>query len=337
MELAPVALSLLPVVALVAGLAALDSFKLVRPRSLALALAAGGAAALACWPVATALTRGGLVSMSLHTRVIAPVLEEIAKGVYLAVLLRHKRVGFMVDAAILGAGVGAGFACLENVYYLASIHASSPLVWIVRGFGTAVMHACATASGAIVARHLLDRHPGQHVRAMTLGLGTAAAIHGFYNQFKFPPVVAMVAILITLPPLVFVVYRQSERSLVRWLGRGFDADVALLEVLRSGRLSETRVGEYLEALKSRLPGEVLADMLCTLLLYAELSIRAKGLLLAREAGFAPPPDPTVREKLDELAYLEKSLGPTGRLALSPLLRRSSRDLWQIHLLEASSR
>lgn len=333
MLLASAAMSLVPVVALVAGLAVLDSFKLVRPRSLALALAAGGAAALVCWPVAAGLTGGGLVSSELHSRLVAPVIEEAIKGAYLAILLRRKRIGFMVDAAILGAAVGAGFACLENVYYLAMTQATSPLVWFVRGFGTAIMHASATASGAILARHALDRRPGRLGAALVRGLGVAIAIHAFYNQFSFPPVIAMVAILVTLPPLVYVIYRQSERSLVRWLGRSFDADVALLAMLRSEHLGETRVGEYLTALKTRLPGEVLADMLCLLLLHAELSIKAKALLMAREAGFAPPRDPAVKEKLKEMQCLERSLGSTGRLALAPLLRTSSRELWQIHLLE----
>jgi protease PrsW len=332
MSVAPVAVSLAPVVALLAGLAMLDSFKLVRMRSLAVALLAGGCAALVCWPHGRLLTQHGIVTPAHYARYLAPLVEETVKWVYLAYLLRTRRIGFLVDAAILGAAVGAGFACLENVYYLATTVATSPLVWVVRGFGTAIMHACATASGAIVARLLLDREETRPVKALVVGLAVATSIHAFYNQFNFPPVIAMLVILLTLPPMVFIVYRQSERSLLRWLGRGFDADVTLLAMLRSGRVSETRVGAYIESLRTRFPGELLADMLCLLLLYAELSIKAKVLLIAREAGLTPPPDPGVKAKLQELAYLEKSLGPTGRLALAPVLRMSSRELWQIHLL-----
>jgi hypothetical protein len=43
----------------------------------------------------------------------------------------------------------------------------------------------------------------------------------------------------------------------------------------------------------------------------------------------------VQAKFDELKYLEKSIGRTGRFAIMPVLRWSSRDLWQLHMLGAS--
>ena len=55
-------------------------------------------------------------------------------------------------------------------------------------------------------------------------------------------------------------------------------------------------------------------------------------LLMREAGFPVPADPEIGEKLVELRFLEKSLGKTGRLALSPILHTTSHRLWQLHLL-----
>ncbi len=66
---------------------------------------------------------------------------------------------------------------------------------------------------------------------------------------------------------------------------------------------------------------------------AELAIRAKGLLLAREAGLEVPVGDDVRANLRELRYLEASIGRTGLLALKPVLRQRARDLWQVYLLE----
>jgi len=43
----------------------------------------------------------------------------------------------------------------------------------------------------------------------------------------------------------------------------------------------------------------------------------------------------VRERLAELRYLEGSIGRTGLLALKPLLRQGTRDLWQVYFLEES--
>ena len=49
------------------------------------------------------------------------------------------------DAAIYGFAVGTGFALVENVYYLLSLPGAPAALWIVRGFGTAVMHGGTTA------------------------------------------------------------------------------------------------------------------------------------------------------------------------------------------------
>ena len=73
--------------------------------------------------------------------------------------------------------------------------------------------------------------------------------------------------------------------------------------------------------------------LCLLRIHAELAIRAKGLLLAREAGLEAPVGDDVRANLLELRYLEKSIGRTGLLALKPVLRESARDVWQVYFLE----
>ena len=61
----------------------------------------------------------------------------------------------------------------------------------------------------------------------------------------------------------------------------------------------------------------------------ELAVRAKGDLLKLEAGFDSPPDPEVKSKFEELGYLERSIGLTGKLALFPLLANSARVVWQL--------
>ena len=74
-------------------------------------------------------------------------------------------------------------------------------------------------------------------------------------------------------------------------------------------------------------------MMCLLRVHLELSIRAKGILMAREAGLPIEVAEDARANLRELRYLERSIGPTGRLALQPMLQTSSRHLWQIYMLE----
>mgnify|MGYP007065672436 FL=1 len=76
----------------------------------------------------------------------------------------------------------------------------------------------------------------------------------------------------------------------------------------------------------------MADILCFLRIHLELSTRAKGILLMKSAGFSPEYDPEIAERFEELKYLKNNIGSTGMLALHPLLRWSSRDLWQFNML-----
>ena len=328
-----VTVALLPVLLFLGLLVFLDSFKLVSLRSVLAALAAGALAALLGARLNVALLDASGLAPAAFSRYVAPLVVESLKALWVAVLFRRGRVGFLVDAAILGFAVGAGFALVENVEYLRAMSEPRVVLWLVRGFGTAVLHGAATSILAMIARGVLDRHPRSGPSIAVLpGLLAAASIHSAYNHFFLPPALAAAVLLVALPLLVVAVFERSERATREWLGTGLDSDLEIVESIVSGRALETRLGGYLRSLQARFPGEVVADMLCLVRLQAELSIRAKGLLLAREAGLDAPVGDDVRASLRELRYLESSIGRTGRLALKPLLRESARDSWQVFLL-----
>jgi len=361
-DLVRVAVSLIPVFAFLGALVVLDSFKLLRPRFIIQAILVGCAAAVACLLVNPWTARALSMGSAAHTRYAAPVVEEVLKAGYLAYLISRRRVGFMVDAAILGFAVGAGFAFVENVYYLRALQDSSPLLWVVRGLGTAVMHGGTTAAFAVLSQGLAERWsarratggtadagsgvgPGGRASVVTAagsrlvsaaaflpGLAVAAGVHSLFNHFVLPPVANTVAQMLVLPAILALIFSRSEKALRDWLELGLDTDVRMLEDIKTGTISQTRPGQYLESLRARFPGEVVADMLCLLRIHLELAARAKGILLMREAGFAVPDDPGVRECLEELRFLEKSVGPTGRLALAPILHSTSRDIWQLQVV-----
>ena len=129
--------------------------------------------------------------------------------------------------------------------------------------------------------------------------------------------------------------RRRGQRLFRWLEMGLDTDVELLEYILSGRIAETKIGLYLQKLNTLFPKTVMLDMLCFLRIHLELAIRAKGLLLMQGAGFRISADSEIGERFRELKFLEKSIGKTGILALSPILHSSSRDIWQLSLLKRS--
>ena len=330
-----VAVALLPAVAFLAALLFMDSFKLVTWRAVLVALLAGSAAAFGASALNTRLADALELNHLVLSRYAAPLVEEGLKAAWVLWLIRRGRIGFLVDAAILGFAVGTGFALVENLEYLRSLPERRLLLWIVRGFGTAMLHGGTTALFAILTKTLFDRHHGRSLArvAFVPGLLTAVALHSLFNHFLLNAVASTLLLLIVLPVLMIAVFGRSERATRAWLGVGLDTDLELLGSILSGSVLRTRVGAYLESLKAHLPGPVVADMLCLLRIQLELGIRAKGLLLAREAGFDMEVGEETRASLQELRYLEGAIGPTGLLAMKPILRRSSQDLWEVYLLE----
>jgi RsiW-degrading membrane proteinase PrsW (M82 family) len=330
--LLPALVGVLPVLSFLAALLYLDSYKLVKLRSVIAVVVCGIVAAGASY-----LINGyalGLLAMEFttFTRYVGPVTEELLKGLVIVALIRSHRIGFLVDAAIFGFAVGTGFAMVENLYYLDLVPDAGMGTWIVRGFGTAIMHGGATAIFAVMGLALLEQGRRENLQAFVPGFVVAVVLHSAYNHLLFSPRIATLAILVVLPPLLYAVFQRSERAVGDWLGKGFDADTEMLELINSGRLSESPVGAYLKTLKGKFKGPVVADLLCYLQLYTELALRAKGILMMRESGFEVPVDEATHAKFAEMRYLESSIGKTGLLAIQPMCHMSHKDLWQLHML-----
>jgi len=332
-SIAAITIALAPVFLFLLGLIILDSYKLVNRNLVISGIVYGCLVAGLSFFLNTFVIRETGLSFTAYSRYVAPVVEELLKTAFLVYLIRAKKVGFMVDAAIYGFAVGAGFAFIENAYYLTSFADASLLLWMIRGFGTAVMHGGTTAIVALLAKNQSDYKATESLTIFSTGLLIAIVIHSYFNHMFFHLLFAPLSIIIGLPLTLMYVFQLSEKATREWLGVGFDSDVDLLQVITSGDLPHTKVGTYLKTLQNRFRSEVIADMICYLQIYLELSIRAKGMLLMREAGFAPPPEPDTKEKFTELEYLEKSIGATGKLALHPFLHTSGRNLWQLNMLQ----
>jgi RsiW-degrading membrane proteinase PrsW (M82 family) len=327
------AAALLPVIGFLAALFLMDSFKLVSPRWIGFALGTGAVAALASYAVWPALLLSGL-SDDAAVRYLAPCVEEALKASVVVLLLLSGRAGFLVDAALLGFAIGAGFALAENVLYLGTLSQPSIALWLVRGFGTAVLHGGTTSIFAILSRVLSDRYSRRPYAVFLPPLLPAIAIHSAFNHLPLPPVALTGVILIVLPLLLIVVFDRSERATREWMGAGMDLDIEVLQLVASEHFGLTRFGQYLQELRSRFPAIVVADMYCLLRLELELSVQARAFVLARDAGLELRADEDLAASLAERDYLQQAIGRTGLLALRPLQVTSTRDRWHRHLLTA---
>ena len=325
---------LLPVCCFLAALVFLDSYKLIPIQYVLITIGLGCASGIFSYPLNVFATTLLDIEFSMLTRYVAPFIEEALKGLIIVALIRRNRIGFPVDAAIFGFAVGAGFALFENFYYLRAFPDMQMGTWIVRGFGTAMMHGGATAIFSIVAHTLMGQYPGRGLIMAAPGFLVAVVAHSVYNHFFLMPIINTLLVFASLPVLFTVVFKYSERSVSDWLGLGFDADAEIIELINSGEFSTSKIGRYLHSLTEKFEGPGVVDMLCYLRLHKELAMRAKGLLMLREQGFADKPGEETKAKLEELKYLVESIGPTGLLALKPFLRMSRKDLWQFYMLSS---
>jgi RsiW-degrading membrane proteinase PrsW (M82 family) len=325
-------LGLLPVLSFLFALVVMDSYKLVRLRLVAAVIVAGAAAAGLAYLANGWLLGATGMTFEAYARTLSPLVEEALKAIVIVALMRAHRIGFLVDAAILGFAVGTGFALVENLWYLQRLADAPTTLWIVRGFGTALLHGGVQAIFAVWLVSLAERKGGAGIGSVAVPWLAAAALHAAFNQFVLPPVWQALAVLVVLPPLLALVFARSEAALRGWLGDGFDADRDLLALLDSGNFRDSPHGQYLAALRAHFRGEVVADLLCYLRLHVELALRAKGVLMMREAGIDPPVDEATRARFEEMRYLESAVGPTAVRALKPLLHVSRRDLWQLYML-----
>ncbi|HZI89314.1 MAG TPA: hypothetical protein VFD83_02565, partial [Candidatus Polarisedimenticolia bacterium] len=197
--------------------------------------------------------------------------------------------------------------------------------------GTAVMHGSCTAVVAILSKSLTERQRSAGLEIFLPGIALAAIAHAVFNHLVVNPFLSTSAMLLAMPVLVAIVFDRSDRATRNWLHEGLDSEVEMLQAIDEGVVEDTPVGRYLKSLH-RLPGPMVADMLCLVRIRLELSLRAKGFLIARAAGVDLPIDEEVRANMAEMRFLERSIGRTGTMAIHPFLPTGSRDLWQLYML-----
>src|SRR5579864_2805344 len=263
LALLKIAVALAPVLAFLAGFIMLDAFKLVGWRMLGALLCVGGAIAalsyLANWRAMDELPIG----FTNYTKYAAPVVEETLKAAVMVWLFSRNRIGFMIDAAICGFAIGAGFSLVENAIYLYNFSGASLGVWLVRGFGTAVMHGSATAAFGVVTQFLTERAmkvEGTRYRTHPLlflpGLAAAILIHGLYNHFPEQPLLAMAVTMLVAPMALVLVFSKSEHAAHRWLLTEYETHEHMLEDIRAGHFDQSEAGRFILTLSERLDPEV---------------------------------------------------------------------------------
>jgi len=327
-----IGLSIFPVILFLIFLFLLDSFKLVIRKYLLGAILWGIISAVLAYYANTFILGYEKIGLPVLSRYVAPASEEIIKSLFIFLIIAKKRVGFMIDGAIYGFAVGAGFALSENIFYLNTNDDTNIFIWIIRGFGTAIMHGGCTSLLSVI---LINGKNQDKFNATNISMGFLAAycIHSAFNHFYIDPVAQTLGVITLLPIVFILIFKYNEKQLQNWLEIEFNSEVELLNMINKGQFLTTRSGEYLASLKSRFPRETIFDMYCFIRIYLELSIKAKRNIMLKENGFPIIIENDLEEKINELVKLRKLIGKVGELTLSPLIRMNYQDLWKINSLK----
>jgi protease PrsW len=306
----------------------LDSFRLVRLRTLVFLFLAGVLSAVIAFFINSGLMAASKIEFEIYSRYIAPFIEELLKVSVILYLIIRKRIGFLIDAAIYGFAAGAGFAVFENTYYLVSSPDPNLMVWMLRGLGTAIMHSGTTALIAISTIGVLNLEKKVYAGFIP-GLALAILIHSGFNHFYIQPVIQTLLMLVLIPSSLIIIFMMSEKQLQNWLEIEFYNEAELLSLMGKGEFSKSKSGQYLASLKAYFPAEMIVDMYCYISVYLELSIKSKRNILLAECGFPVINEPGLGEKITEFKNLRKNIGKSGELALTPLIKLKQRDLWKL--------
>jgi RsiW-degrading membrane proteinase PrsW (M82 family) len=335
-----IAVALVPVLVFLGAFTLLDAFKLMDWRELCLLILGGGALAAFSYLINWRALDYLPIGFTNYTRYAAPLVEESLKAALMLALFARNRVGFMIDAAITGFAVGAGFSLVENAIYLYNYPGASLGVWLVRGFGTAVMHGGATAAFGVIGQYLTERRMRLegaryrfHLAIFLPGLAAAILIHGLYNHFPDEPILSMAFVMLAVPLSLALVFSKSEHGAHRWLLDEYETHENMLAEIRAGHFDASEAGRFVLTLSERFNPAVVAAAFEYLKLHTELLARAEQTLIAHEEGGPETSAAETRADFRRLHALEGQIGRTALMALRPHLQVSRHELWEMHELQ----
>jgi RsiW-degrading membrane proteinase PrsW (M82 family) len=329
-------LALIPVLVLLAVFDWLDAFELVNFREISILLFLGGIAALLSWPVSGRLLDTLPIGFSFYSRFMAPWIEEFIKGLAIVALFKMNRIGYKLDAVIAGFAIGAGFSVVENIIYLLRFPDYGPGTWLVRGFGTAVMHGATLAVMAAIAHEFAERETREaasdfdfHLWWFVPGYLVAVALHMAFNQFPDRPLIAMLGAIIVAPLVLIGIFHFGTREAERWLVAEMAEHRAALDALRGGRWPDGPAGQKIAALAGRLDAEGAKRVRRYWELQTWLVAEAEETLMEEATGDAEFNPQEVRAAFAEIDGLKRALGRSTFTALQALLPFSRNDQWEV--------
>src|SRR5574344_383660 len=324
-------IALLPPILFILVLLWLDSFSLVKKGVLLSSFGFG----IISVPISFFIIKGFAIIAPNAGIIGDPIIEEIIKGTWILVLLKHRRCAFFIDAALYGAAIGAGFSFLENILY---IYFNPDIVVgtaLVRGLGTAIMHCGGVISTAVIMSWIANKKKSPYA-FFPLALIPAMMLHILYNLNNvaahplLSPMLLLFVTLLTVSIWTIVLFSYNEKSIGNWIEDELSSEVKMLAAMKNGTFSNSKAGQFMMSVKEQFKPECFFDMFCYVRLYYELSLASKTNMMRAEAGFPVIKTKDDADKVNEFYILRKRIGKTAVIALSPIINSDQLASWKIN-------
>ncbi len=151
---------------------------------------------------------GLFLSMIFGAVIVAPVVEETAKGFGVLILAGHREMNDVLDGILYGFGVGMGFAFIENWLYFTSVHPAAVGGLIGWGFLIfsrstlcALGHGWFTASTGAIIAFIKGKTGKFNYLYFIPAVVVAIILHGIFNFVAF--IDGLVGFFVGIPVPIF--------------------------------------------------------------------------------------------------------------------------------------
>ncbi|MDR3666476.1 MAG: PrsW family intramembrane metalloprotease [Ignavibacteriaceae bacterium] len=120
----------------------------------------------------------------IETIIIAPLVEETTKGIFLFFTVTGRRFDNMTDGIVYGGAIGLGFGMTENfLYFIANTGSINTwlMIVLIRTLFTSVMHCVSTATLGAFLGYAKFKNLYYKLTFPFLGLASAILIHFSWN------------------------------------------------------------------------------------------------------------------------------------------------------------
>jgi len=278
-----------------------------------------------------AVANSGWLEWQQVVRYVAPVVEEILKGIILIYLVTRADFNYVVDGALYGFGAGIGFAIIENVEYVQGNIEFALVIALARVFSTNLMHA--TSSGLIGTSLAFYRGDENKRRGMMVVFGgyiLAIFFHGLFNTMVNAGTFLAFAISYGVigAGLIWYVIRVGMAKQKNWVGEKLgDPDRVTKEEVRALTGIDKVVETLIEPFRERFGDEKVP--LVRDLMYKQVEMGIKRKLLDAT------PSPTKYKELEdiiqklyqEMEILRKQIGMYPMMFVREVYLGQDIQLW----------